>query len=235
MTDGATLIAGSKGARYVTREQLAEYIPPPSTDTYTSVSHSQLVDTLTRVMQDRALFIEKEQYVVDKGGSRLFGCFDLTWQKMEEYGTALAFRQATDRSMSIQIALGLRVFCCSNMSMSGEMISVRKHTSRLQLDEEMDRAMFKYMNGYRRFLDDVHVQENTPVDYDRGKALIYDIFQQKIVPLKLFHPISHDWDVTENRTAWTLHNAATAHIKQLQPAPAFRATARLGKFMASKF
>jgi hypothetical protein len=65
--------------------------------------------------------------------------------------------------------------------------------------------------------------------------LIYDVFQQKICPLKLFHSVSHDWDVVENRTAWSLHNAVTAHIKQLPPAPAFRATARLGKFMASKF
>jgi hypothetical protein len=63
--------------------------------------------------------------------------------------------------------------------------------------------------------------------------LIYDIFRQKIVPLKLFHPISHDWDVSEKRTAWALQNACTAHIKQLPPAPTFRATARLGKFFAS--
>jgi hypothetical protein len=65
--------------------------------------------------------------------------------------------------------------------------------------------------------------------------LIYDIFKQRIVPLKLFHPVSHDWDVTEHRTGWSLHNAVTAHIKKLPPAPAFKATARLGKFFASTF
>jgi hypothetical protein len=121
------------------------------------------------------------------------------------------------------------------MSFLGEMISVRKHTSKLNLDEEMDRAMYRYMQGFRRLVDDIHVQESTPVTHREGKALIYDIFRQKIVPLKLFHPISDYWDVSENRTAWTLQNACTAYIKQLPPAPAFRATARLGKFFASTF
>jgi hypothetical protein len=115
------------------------------------------------------------------------------------------------------------------------MITVRKHTSRLQLDEEMDRAMFRYMQGFRRLQDDIHVQENTPIDHERGKSLIYDIFRAKIMPLKLFHPVSEHWDVTENRNGWSLHNACTAHIKHLQPAPAFRCTARLGKFFSSKF
>jgi hypothetical protein len=121
------------------------------------------------------------------------------------------------------------------MSFLGEMISVRKHTSKLNLDEEMDRAMYRYMQGFRRLVDDIHVQENTPLTHGEGKALIYDIFQQKIVPLKGFPSVSDHWDVTENRTAWNLHNACTAYIKQLPPAPGFRATARLGKFFSSKF
>jgi hypothetical protein len=142
MHNGAKLIA-HRGAQLVTREQLAAYIPPPSTDTWKSVSHTELVDTLTRVMQDRGLFITREQFAVQN--AKLFGTFDLEWQRMEEYGAAVDFRHTTDKSMAIQIAVGARVFVCDNMSFLGEMITVRKHTSRLQLDEEMDRAMYRYM------------------------------------------------------------------------------------------
>jgi hypothetical protein len=242
MTD-ATLLAHSRGAKYVTREQLVEYIPPTPTATWKPVAHSELVDTLTRVMNDRGLFIEKEQFCVDKNGARVFGTFDLTWQKMDEYGAAVGFRHATDKSMSIQIAVGARVFVCSNMSFYGDLIAVRKHTSKLQLDEEMDRAMFRYMQGFRRLQDDIHVQENTPLDDQKAKALIYDIFQQKIVPLRLFPLVTASWDVATKDvgpnpiawSAWSLHNCFTAHIKTMPPAPAFRATARIGKFFSSKF
>ena len=57
MTDGATLLHSK--SQLVTREQLAQYIPPPATETFKPVAHAELVDTLTRVMQDRGLFIRK--------------------------------------------------------------------------------------------------------------------------------------------------------------------------------
>jgi hypothetical protein len=63
-------------------------------------------------------------------------------------------------------------------------------------------------------------------------------FRQKILPLKLFHSVAEEWEVKakqEPPTGWLLHNCCTVHIKTLAPAPKFRATARLGKFFASKF
>jgi hypothetical protein len=239
MANSATLIAGSRGAKHVTRAELVEYIPPPATETWKPIAHAELVDTLHEVMSYRGMFITKDDYVIDKGGSRMFGTFDLEWMKMEEYGAAVGFRHATDKSMSIQIAVGARVFVCSNMSFKAELISVRKHTSKLNLTEEMDKAMFRYQQGFRLLQDDIHVQKNTPVDHEHGKALIYDIFRAKIVPVKLFHPICNEWETLRTSefmlNAWHLHNAVTAHIKTLQPAPAFTATARLAKFFAAKF
>ena len=234
MTDGATLIA-HKGAQIVSREQLAQYIPPAATDTWKPVGHKELVDTLTEVMEYRGLHITREQFAVQN--AKLFGTFDLEWMKMEEYGAAVGFRHSTDKSMSIQIAVGARVFVCDNMSFLGELIAVRKHTSKLNLGEEMDRAMYRYMQGYKRLQDDIHVQQETPVSREAGRHYIYDIFRQKIVPIRLFHPVSSAWENTmsDELHAWRLHNCLTAHIKTMPPAPAFRATARLGKFFAGKF
>ena len=235
--DGAKLIA-HRGAQLVSRADLAQYIPPPATDTFKPVSHLELVDTLTDVMQYRGLFIDKEQYAVDKGGARLFGTFDLQWQKMEEYGAAVGFRHATDKSMSIQIAVGARVFVCDNMSFSGDLIAIRKHTSKLDLGEEMDRAMYRYMQGYKKLQDDIQIQRDAVVEERKAKTLIYDIFRNKIIPLRLFQPVVYSWETSVKEhapTGWLLHNCFTAHIKTMPPASAFRATARLGKFFASRF
>ena len=234
MTDGATLLHSK--SQLVTREQLAQYIPPPATDTFQPIGHKKLVDTLTEVMEYRGLHIIREQFAVQ--GAKLFGTFDLEWMKMEEYGAAVCFRHATDKSLSIQIGIGARVFICDNMSMHAEMITVRKHTSRLQLDEEMDRAMFRFMQGFRRLADDIHVQETTEIEDAVSKQYIYDIFRQKIVPMRLFHPIVDDWHtmtLDKVGTAWELQNCFTAHIKKIPPAPAFRATARIGKFFSTTF
>src|SRR5436309_10674512 len=109
MTDSAKLLAHC-GAQIVTRDDLKQYVTPPATETFKPVGHSQLVETLTQVMQDRGLFITREQFAVQ--GARLFGTFDLEWQKMEEYGAAVGFSHAVDRTMPIHLAVGARVFVC---------------------------------------------------------------------------------------------------------------------------
>ena len=92
---------------------------------------------------------------------KLFGTFDLEWQKMEEFGAAVGFRHANDKSMPIQVAVGARVFVCDNMSFLGELIHTRKHTAKLDLGVELDSAMYRYMQGFRRLLDDIQVQKET--------------------------------------------------------------------------
>jgi hypothetical protein len=124
------------------------------------------------------------------------------------------------------------------MSFGGELIAVRKHTSKLDLGEEMDRAMYKYMQGFRRLQDDIQVQKDTEIEERKAKTLIYDIFRNKIVPLRLLPLVVNTYETAtkeQKGTGWILHNAISEHIKKLAPAPAFRATARLGKFMVSKF
>ena len=187
-------------------------------------------------MADRGLHITREQLAVQN--HKLFGTFDTEWQKMEDFGAAVGFRHATDKSMAIQIAVGARVFVCDNMSFGGELIAVRKHTSKIDRGEEMDRAMYKYMQGFRKLKDDIQIQKDTPVESRKVKTLIYDIFQQKIVPMRLFPQVAlscTNMIATNSATGWSIHNAVTQHIKLLAPAPAFRATARLGKFFTSKF
>jgi hypothetical protein len=229
-----TLMAHA-GAHMVTREELKQYITPEATDTFKPIGHSQLVETLTQVMQDRGLFITREQFAVQN--HRLFGTFDLEWQKMEDYGAAVCFRHANDKTMPITIGVGARTFICDNMALLAELITVRKHTSKLDLGEEMDRAMYRYMQGFRKLQSDIQVWKDNPVESHLGKLLIYDIFRQKILPLKLFHPTVASWEATttENSTAWQLNNCCSEHIKKLSPAPAFRCTAKLARFFSTKF
>ena len=195
------LIAHS-GAQIVTRDQLKEYVTPEATETFKPIGHSQLVETLTQVMQDRGLFITRKQFAVQN--HKLFGTFDLEWQKMEEYGAAVGFRHANDKSMPIQIAVGARVFVCDNLSFLGELIAIRRHTSKLDLGEEMDRTMYRYMQGFRKLKDDIAVQQETLLEDRRVKQLIYDIFQQKIVPLRLF-PLVTEHYATSIKTIVPVH------------------------------
>ena len=227
-----------RGAQLVSREELAIIPAPPATDTWKPVSHIALVETIAGVMADRGLYITKEQFAVQ--GPRLFGVFDTEWQKMSDFGAAVGFRHGINKDLAIHLLCGARVWLCDNLSYSGQQITVRKHSAKLNLGEEMDRALYKYMQEWRRFKDAIQLQKDTTLEERRVKQLVYDIFQAKILPLRLFPPVTtHVLQMTKEAktamTGWWLHNVMTTHIKTLAPAPAFRATARLGKFFAAKF
>lgn len=222
------------GAVLMHREELKALETPQGSDTWTPIPHYDLVQALDGQLKARGITIVKESFAVQK--AKLFGVLDTDYQVTEEGGAAIGIRTSNDKSLALQLAIGYRVFVCDNMCFAGDLIALnRKHTGNLDLHGEFATAMTRYVRDYRRLQDDIQVWKDTPIDTERAKRLIYDVFAQKIVPLRLFHPITESWKAVmttwgKESTAWHLQNACTAHIKKLRPAPAFTATVKLGKF-----
>ncbi|HSX79644.1 MAG TPA: DUF932 domain-containing protein [Candidatus Saccharimonadia bacterium] len=224
------LIAHS-GAQYIDREGLNALETPASTDSWTPIPHYDLVVALEGQLKARGISIVKEQFAIQK--AKLFGVIDTDYQVTEEGGAAIGIRTANDKSLALQLAIGYRVFVCDNMSFAGDLIALkRKHTAHLDLHKEFAEGIGRYVRDYRRLQDDIQVWKDTPVTPERAKTLIYDIFLQKIVPVRLFHPVITSYQATlhQGQNLWTLKNAFTRHVQHLNPGPAFSATVKLGKF-----
>jgi len=219
------------GATLMDREGLKTLETPPATESWTPILHYDLVQALDGQLKARGISIVKEAFAVQK--AKLFGVIDTDWQVTEEGGAAIGLRTSNDKSLALQIAIGYRTFVCDNMAFSGDLIALRrKHTGNLDIHKELAEAITRYVRDYRRLQDDIVVWKETPVTPERAKTLIYDIFLQKIVPIRLFHPVVSTYQATmhQGQHLWTLQNAFTRHIQKLNPAPAFAATVKLGKF-----
>jgi hypothetical protein len=219
------------GASFIDREGLKTLETPEATDSWTPIPHYDLVQALEGQLKARGINIVKEQFAVQK--AKLFGVLDTDWQTTEEGGAAIGIRTSNDKSLALQLAVGYRVFVCDNMSFAGDLIALkRKHTGNLDLHKEFAEGITRYVRDYRRLQDDITVWKETPVTPEKAKTLIYDIFLQKIVPTRLFHPVIGTYQATmhQGQNLWTLANAVTRHIQKLKPAPAFSATVKLGKF-----
>jgi hypothetical protein len=222
------LIAHS-GATYIDREGLKALETPPATDTWTPIPHYGLVTALEGQLKARGITIVKEQFAVQ--AAKLFGVIDTDYQVTEEGGAAIGIRTANDKSLALQLAIGYRVFICDNMAFHGDLIALkRKHTANLDLHTEFAQGIGRYVQGYQKLQENVHWWKERTVSKERGKQLIYDIFSQKLVPLRLFHPAVRDWEAAEDKTMWRLQNCVSNHIKHLKPAPAFTATLKLSRF-----
>jgi hypothetical protein len=219
------------GAVVMSREELKSLETPQATDTWTPIPHWQLVEALEGQLKARGISIVKEQFAVQK--AKLFGVIDTDYQMTEEGGAAIGVRTANDKSLALQLAIGYRVFVCDNMSFAGDLIALkRKHTANLDLHKEFAEGIGRYVRDYRRLQDDISCWKETPVTTERAKTFIYDIFLQKIVPVRLFHSVIGTYQATmhQGQNLWTLQNAFTRNMQQLKPAPKFTATVKLGKF-----
>jgi len=219
------------GAQSMDREGLKALETPQPTDSWTPIPHYDLVQALEGQLLARGITIVKEQFAVQQ--AKLFGVIDTDYQVTDEGGAALGIRTSNDKSLALQLAIGYRVFVCDNMAFAGDLIALRrKHTGNLDLHKEFAEGIGRYVRDYRRLQDDIQVWKDTPLPPERAKTLIYDIFLQKIVPVRLFHPIINSYKATmqQGDNLWTLHNAFTRHIQVLKPAPRFTATVKLGKF-----
>ncbi len=234
--NGSTLIA-ARGAQRVTRSELTQFVPPPKSPTWQPVSHSELIDTLHSELDHRGLRVKDEHYAVQKQGLQLFGTLDLDWQDTGDYAAAMGIRTSNDRSLSITLVAGARVFACTNLCLSGDLIALkRKHTSRLNLAQELAGAIDRYQSSITDLYDGLELLKTRMVKEDNAKGMVYDIFKRKIVPLRMFHGVTEYIHAHQEQnpilTKWEVYNAFTEHIKTMPPAAAFRSTVTLGKFFS---
>jgi len=234
----ATLMV-HKGAVKVARNELLTIEPPPGTDTWKPIKHADLVNTLTTVLAARGLHLRKEEYAVQREGNLLFGVMDLAWGETDEHSAALGLRTSNDKTMSIQIAIGARVFVCDNLVFSGELIALkRRHTGKLDIEEELARAVHRYEHGYSVLGKGIEQLKSVTVPLIEARELVFNVFARKIVPLKLFPKVApmyvRDSASCGTISLWGLHNSFTTYVKYLSPGVQFEATTKLGEFFGLK-
>ena len=186
-----------------------------------------------------SLEIRQEKYAVQREGALLFGVIDLQWRRTEEFAAAIGIRTANNKMFSLQIAIGMRIFVCDNLAFSGDLIALRrKHTSKLNVRDEMERALDRYQEGIVNFEGDISRLKERNISDTEAKLKIFEVFHQKILPVRFFPGVSNPYFLLpkENpdarpapRTLWTIHNLCTVQIHNMPPATAFPATTRLGK------
>lgn len=225
-------------SQIVPRAGLRSFAPPAGTATWRPIAHADLIDAIDQELGRRGVQIQRDQYAVQREGLRLFAVLDLSEQRSGEFTAAMGIRHSNDRSMAVEIAVGVRVFICDNLAFSGDLIALRrKHTAKFDLAAEIAKSLDRYETHLAVLHGKIDKLQEAPLTDSEAKALITDAFRQEILPVRFFKPVCWDYfhpapsmaDVRP-RTRWALHSAFTRAVKQLPPAPAFRATTQLGKF-----
>ncbi len=237
MSESNSTLVSHVDTSLVTRVELAKVITPDATETFKPVPHLELIETIEAQLLKRDIRIIKEQFALRHDGSRLFGTFDLTLNGIEGACASMGFRTSNDRSMSIQVVAGMRVFVCDNLALRGELIALkRKHTSGLILEAEVGVAIERYVEHYATLKGEVAILKERALDDNGAKALIHDVFMAGAMPFKFYQAVTQEYFNPrhvefEPRTVWSLHNAFTEVQKLMPLNRRIESTQEIGKLL----
>lgn len=229
------------GATQIGRQDLLALPTPEATATHKPIPHHRLVEAMVESLAYRRLEVVKDEYAVSQDGMRLFGFLALN---IEHGGIrlALGIRNSHDKSFSLGITVGYRVFVCDNLAFHGEFMPVtKKHTKHLDVIDVVNTAVDKAQRHFEPMKVQVDAWQNFSLPDQRAKEVIYNAFiggDLSDVPARLaarvhrhyFNPPHPEF---EPRTMWSLSNAFTESFKALDPIPQFKASAALGKYLAT--
>jgi hypothetical protein len=213
---------------------------PEGTPTHTVVPHSTIVETLIEALGLRHIVVVRDEYAVSSDGHRLFGVLEVD-QEHTGVRLAVGLRNSHDKTFSLAMTVGYRVFVCDNLAFHGDFTPLtRKHSKNFDHIEVIDYAVGKMQRHFEPMKRTIDVWQAFELSDARAKAVIYDAFiagrlpvTRRLAPLVHEHYFRPSQPEFMPRTMWSLGNAFTSAFKQLDPIPQMQATARLAPFLAS--
>ena len=188
----------------------------PFTKTFKPFHHKQVIEAIRSALNMVGLGIVNTEYALANEGKRLFGVFDLDNGCTDELGWSMGFRNALDKSFAITIVAGSRVFLCSNLAFSGNVIEMRRHTKGLS-EAELEFLAFRAVKTLIVRLTAFQNWHLGLKEYDLSdtdaKVLLVELISQNVFPASKF-PRFHDlYFGAYEPTLWGLHEASTEVLK----------------------
>jgi hypothetical protein len=172
------------GGHIVTREQLAEYEPPPATDTWHPTSHIGTLYRVEETLHAAGYHITDSRLAVHKNGARFFSVLDLATPIVPGLTLAIGLRNSYDKVFPYGLVGGSRTFVCSNLSFSGDLINIRrKHTKNGQLRfQEATSLAIQNLTQFRQIEQQrIEFYQQTPLEPRDASHLILQAYRRDII------------------------------------------------------
>ena len=206
--------------KYVEEPEVRAVPMPEWTQTWHPVSHGQLLDALDRAVSiNTRLAIKTKQYSLNQSGMQLFGVWDLD---LDIVGRAwsIGFRNSLDKSLSIGLCGGQRVFVCDNLAFNGTFIEFRKHTAGLEFEnlvEICQGALDQAQTDGLEFISWAISLKEHELDAESLSWLTVASMQENaLAPSKFTHFLDclyEEYHLEHEMTLYTFHAAVTRAMK----------------------
>lgn len=214
------------GDKPITFNQLTTLPTPPSRGRWhQTVPFYDFADEVSKQLASNGFEILGQEYAITHDNNRMFGLMEVSHEDVEtpDWGVQIGLRASHDQSVSRGMVLGSRVFVCSNLCFSGDLMSVQtKQTTHImeRLPEMIARGLANLQpmieRNQKRFdhyklapIDDV-TADHTLVEMLRAGCLSPS---QMARAVREFDEPSFEEHGEEGDSVWKLFNACTQALK----------------------
>ena len=235
--------------QYATLDEVRQVPTPAAPRTHHPIPHDRLISLARASLANHGYRPEVESYELDCDGQRLFATWDLVRQAGETFGRdvegtetrlSCGLRNAHDERFASGVCLGSRVLVCSNLEFGAEFQLGRKHTRNINRDlpdllselagkvPEFSAVHEARINAYRcTAIDDAAAHDLIIRSVDAA------VISNQAVPAVLGYWRNPPHEAFEDRTAWSLLNAYTEHLKSTNQFELATRTRRLHPLLAA--
>jgi len=204
------------GGKNVSKDSVFSVPTPERTASHVPVAHHAFLEEVTRGFQALGYTLTKEKYALARNGNRMFGVMDFTDPAMPDgMGIAVGLRNAHDKSMSLGVCAGTRVFVCDNLAFSGDVVCYRKHTAKIDVNVVVKDALAGVIS--QSIAEAMWMSRLKEVEFtlERSKAILVDAYRKKACNQrqlnKLMDRIYGDqgMDLGTYKTGWCVYQSFT--------------------------
>jgi hypothetical protein len=220
----ATLMLHAGGWSASVGDLVSVPVPAP-TDSYVPVPYGRLVEEVKLQLPRFGLAVDREEYGLAREGRQMFGVLSCrNGRPNADYCLAIGLRSSYDRTLSIGLVAGSRVFCCDNLAFSGEISAARKHTVHVLRDlPDMVYRMLSQVSDQRgRISQEIGGMKNRFLTAVEADHLIVEAVRRRAITPSRLPQVLCGWERPRHaefspRTAWSLFNVVTEVLKGCSP------------------
>lgn len=214
-----------RGAIAVPFEVLKTVQIPEATHSYMPVAHHNLASSLKTISQDilTDYALVGEQYAIARQGNQLFAVLNFK-SDHSEMGLAIGFRNSYDKSMSIGIAIGARVFVCDNLALTGDIAVMKKHSANVLnvLEDTAITTLYKAQYTFTGLIKDSEQMKACALTDDEafkqiGLLFGHEVLSPRQIPLVREQWLKPKYQDFQDRNLWSLYNGVTESLKGSPP------------------
>jgi hypothetical protein len=224
-----------RGGWEASKADLAAVPVPDVTGSYHPVPYGRFVEEVELHVPRFGLKIQSSDYALAREGKQMFGVMTCTnGHDADDYALAIGLRNSYDRSLSVGMVAGTRVFCCDNLAFSGEVKMNRKHTANVfrDLPDLIYRMLSQVTVLKARTDQEIATMKVFPISPQRAHHLMVTVIRANVFSALDLPKIIEAWEESlhpefDARSAWSLFNAFTEVLRGASPRVQMEGSLRL--------